>query len=265
MKKSFIALALLSIIAFTSNAQVDTVFNQIDHLNRMQGHWKKHYRSGKIAYKGFFKDDKPRGNFIRYHENGIVSAKLIFSQCGDTAQASLFSPLGREVAQGKYLRKQKDGVWNYLNSSGAIVFTEEYKEGKKHGKFQNYYPSGQVFEMVTWQNDKKNGSTVQYYLNGQTKSMIFYKDGVEDGPVRLYYPDMEVRLEGNYAKGVKDGVWKFFDEKGKELKVIEYKMGVATNQDELVRKETDELEKLLKNIGKIQEPSIEEFVGGRGF
>ena len=258
----FIIFITLSIGSF---AQADTVFNQIDHLNRMQGHWKKFYRNGKVAYKGFFRDDKPRGEFIRFHENGVINAKMHFSACGDTAQATLYNTLGRQVAIGKYLKKQKHGVWNYYTPNGNLVFTEEFREGKKHGKFLTYYPTGQVFEQVTWQNDKKNGSTIQYYLNGQAKSMLFYKDGIEEGAVRLYHPDGEFRLEGAYANGLKDGVWKFYGESGKVIKQISYTQGIASNHDELVEKETKELERLLKNICKIQEPSIEQFVGGRGF
>lgn len=49
-------------------AVADTVFNQVDNNNLKQGHWKKYYKNGKVAYKGYFKDDKPRGVFLRYHE-----------------------------------------------------------------------------------------------------------------------------------------------------------------------------------------------------
>jgi hypothetical protein len=66
MKKFFIlAIPLVFGLTptFAETAQQDTVFNQVDHLNRRQGHWKKRYKNGEIAYHGFFKDDKPRGDF----------------------------------------------------------------------------------------------------------------------------------------------------------------------------------------------------------
>jgi antitoxin component YwqK of YwqJK toxin-antitoxin module len=262
----YIAIILLSFLSANLLAQestkTDTIFNQIDHLNQKQGYWKKFYKNGKLAYHGFFKNDKPRGTFTRYHENGVISAKLIFSECGDTASTTLFNTLGREVASGTYLRTKKHGVWNYFGRDNSIVFTEEFDEGKKHGKFLTYYPSGQIYEMVSWSNDQKNGSTVQYYPDGKTKSMIFYKEGIADGPIRTYYIGGEVRLEGNYANGLKDGTWKILDPDGKVLNEIEYVQGLATNHDELVEKESRELEELMKNIGKIPEPSIEDFVGG---
>jgi antitoxin component YwqK of YwqJK toxin-antitoxin module len=260
------SILLFSLLGFAQTTAVsDTVFNQTDHLNQKQGYWKKFYRNGKMAYQGFFKDDKPRGAFVRFHETGVVSARLNFSHCGDTATAILYNTLTRRVAEGKYLRTKKHGIWNYFAPDGRLVFTEEFNEGVKNGRFLTYYANGQVFEQVTWKNDEKNGSTVQYYPNGTTKSMVFYKYGLEDGHIRTYYVGGEVRLEGMYSRGVKSDTWRILSPEGKVLNLITYVNGVATNHDELVEKETKELELLLKNAGKIQEPAIEDFVRGMGF
>ena len=263
MKKISILL-LLAICSLQGFSQTDTIFNQTDHLNRMQGHWKKYYKNGNIAYKGFFKDNRPMETLTRYHENGLISTQMIFSQCGDTAQASLYNTLGRMVATGNYVKKLKHGTWNYLNDKKEVVFSEQFKEGKKHGKFTNYFITGEVFEEVNWQNDNKNGATILYFINGQIKSMLFYVDGKENGPIRLYYTDGNFRLKGQYKDGLKDGVWEFYDISGSVTKQISYAMGIASNHDELVDRETKELDLLLKNVGKIQEPSIEDFVRGQG-
>ncbi len=244
--------------------QTDTIFNQTDHLNRMQGHWKKHYKNGNIAYKGYFKDSRPMETLVRYHENGAISAKMIFSHCGDTAQATLYNTLGRKVASGKYLKQLKHGTWVYTNANNEVVFSEQFKEGKKHGKFTNYFPTGQVFEEVNWKEDKKDGPTVLYFINGQIKSMLFYTDGQANGPVRLYYTDGRFRLEGQYKGGLKDGPWKFYDLSGGIAKQINYSKGIADNHDEMAERETKEFDELLKNVGKIQEPSIEDFLRGQG-
>lgn len=263
--RTFVLLLSL-LLTTTANSQEsatnDTIFNQVDHLNQKQGHWKKFYRNGKMAYRGYFKDDKPRGTFTRYHENGILSAKLNFSPSGDTAFTTLYTELGRKVAEGLYLRTKKHGVWNYFGSSGSIIFTEEFNKGQKHGRFYTYYPTGETYELVSWKNDQKNGSTVQYYPDGKTKSMIFYKDGVAEGPIKTYYVSGQVRLEGQYTNGLKDGIWKILDPEGKVLNEIHYINGIAENHDELLEKESRELEELMKNIGKIPEPTIEDFVGG---
>ncbi|HZJ74405.1 MAG TPA: toxin-antitoxin system YwqK family antitoxin [Perlabentimonas sp.] len=262
--KRFIILLLLTIWSMTCLAQTDTIFNQTDHLNRKQGYWKKHYKNGNTAYKGYFKNDKPLKTLTRYHENGIMSIKMDFSHCGDTAQAIIYNTLGRKVATGKYYKQQKHGKWVYTNASGKIIFSEEYKEGKKHGKFTNYFSTGEVFEEISWKNGIKDGPTILYFINGQIKSMLFYKNGKANGPIRLYYTDGNFRLEGQYKDGLKDGTWKFYDLAGNIAKQISYSMGKAANHDEIAERETKELEELLKNAGKIQEPSVEDFLRGQG-
>jgi antitoxin component YwqK of YwqJK toxin-antitoxin module len=257
---------LISTFVFAQTSVIaDTVFNQTDHLNQKQGYWKKFYKNGKVAYQGFFKDDKPRGLFLRFHENGVVSARMTFSTCGDTASAILYNTLRREVAKGKYLNTKKHSVWNYFAPDGRLVFTEEFNEGAKNGRFLTYYPNGQVYEQVTWRNNEKNGPTLQYYPDGSIKSTIFYKNGIEQGIIKTYYFGGQERLDGAYENGLKHGRWTLFSAEGEVVNVIIYEMGIAKNHDELVEKETREFEKMLKNVGKIQEPSIEEFLRGTGF
>lgn len=264
--KALLLFLLIATGVFSQESpSIDTVFNQVDHLHQKQGFWKKSYRNGSLAYKGFFKDDKPRGEFIRYHENGMVSALMLFTECGDTARVTLFNNDGKAMAKGKYLRTKKHGVWNYYGQNKSIVFTEEYNEGMKHGNFITYYPTGEVYEKISWKGDLKNGPTVQYYPGGTTKSMLFYVDGLEDGPIRTYFLNGEVRLEGQYSKGLKEGFWKIYSADNKVIKEYEYSKGIAANFDELVEKETRELDALLKNIGKIQEPTIEDFVRAGGY
>jgi hypothetical protein len=65
--------------------------------------------------------------------------------------------------------------------------------------------------------------------------------------------------------GLKDSTWRILDISGKVLNEIQYNNGYAKNHDELLEKESRELEELMKNIGKIPEPTIEDFVGGGGF
>ena len=248
-----------------NDVTADTVFNQVDNNNLKQGYWKKYYKDGKIAYQGYFMDDKPRGEFLRYHENGKLRARMIYSQCGDSAFTTLFYPLGKVIAKGLFYKNQKDGEWKYYTQAGMLVLVENFKYGAKHGEFKTYYPTGEVFELVNWKNDKKDGPTIQYYINGMFKTSVLFKNGLENGPVFTYYTTGDIRLEGAYLNGRKHGTWRVLEQNGKAIKVINYNNGIAENQDELIEEETRILDEMIKNIGKIQEPTIEEFLRGRGF
>ncbi len=266
--KKIVILAILLAFGVTSlyaeRTEQDTVFNQFDHLNRKQGHWKKRYKNGNLAYHGFFKDDKPRGDFFRYNEDGILRVKLTYSNCGDTAKAVFFYPNGKEVANGNFLHNRKDGEWKYFALDGRLILTENFKEGKKDGDFLTYYPEGNVYEQVTWLNDEKNGAIIQYFPNGNYKMSVRYENGKENGPLRVYYPNNQPRIEGEYKNGLKNGLWIVYSPEGEITKKIEYKNGFAKNQEELLEQENQELENMFKNAGKISEPSVEEFFQQQG-
>ena len=267
MKKFFILaipLILVFTLTFAETTQQDTVFNQAGHLNRKQGHWKKRYKNGNLAYHGFFKDDKPRGEFFRYNEDGILRVKLTYSNCGDTAQAVFFYPNGKEVANGKFLRNQKHGEWKYFALDGRLILTENFKEGKKEGTFLTYYPDGKVYEQVTWLDNEKHGAIIQYFPNGNYKMSVRYENGKEHGPLRVYYPSNQPRIEGEYKNGLKDGLWIVYSPEGEITKKIQYVNGFAKNHDELLKQENQELEDMFKNAGRISEPSVEDFFQQQG-
>lgn len=243
----------------------DTIFNQTDNQGKKQGFWKKRYPNGRVAYQGYFLDNKPRGTFLRYHENGIVRAKLVFSACGDSATATLYSPLGREAARGEYYRTRKNGKWSYYNAAQQLVLTEEYVHGQRHGISQSFYPNGAVYEQVFWRNEQRHGPTIQYHDNGVIKASAGFDEGVQHGPIRVYYYAGGLRMEGHYNRGLKDGEWRIFSPQGAEISKTTYQQGVASNEEEMLRQASQELEQLLKNAGRINEPSIEDFVGSSGF
>ncbi len=257
-----ICLCVFLFLCYVSFAQQDTTFNQIDQLGQKQGYWKKFYKNGRVAYRGYFKDDKPRGLFERFHENGVIKAKLIHSPCGDSTQAIFYNTEGRLLAKGAYYKNQKDGKWEYFTPDGRLVLLESFKSGIKDGKFTSYYPTGEVFEEVNWQNDQKHGPTIQYYTNGAFKSSIVFSNGLENGIVKTFYVGGKTRLEGFYKDGLKHGKWTIFSPSGDSLSVTNYINGYAENQDELVLQESKELQKLIDNIGKIQEPTVEDFLRG---
>ncbi len=257
----FLILLLNSAISAQTS---DTLFNQTDHLNRKQGYWKKQYKNGAIAYKGFFKDDKPQGEMIRNYDTGKIRTKLNFTSNGDSASVIFYYSNSREAAKGKFFKTKKDGKWEYLGQAGNVVFTEFYENGEKNGLFTTYYPTGEIYEVIKWANGVKDGGSITYFQNGLIMSSVSYKNGKEHGPVISYYYTGKKRIEGFYNNGFKDGVWKVYTPDEKVMNEIKYINGRAENQDKLIEEETLELEKQLQNAGRIEEPGLDEFARQMG-
>ncbi len=67
---------------------------------------------------------------------------------------------------------------------------------------------------------------------GQLYIEITYKDGIRNGLYKKYYKSGIVEQEGNNLNDSRDGIWKIYDEGGKLIKEIEYKLGTETSRKE---------------------------------
>lgn len=238
----------------------DTIFNQRDNSYRKQGFWRKKYPNGKLAYKGYFKDDKPRGIFTRYHEDGTLLAEMVFNNTGNKAQVKLYYSGGYKVAaEGAYLNEKKDSTWKYFAPDKRLVFQENYKNGIKHGDYITYYKSGAVYEVIPYVNGEIEGDMRQYYPNGQIKTEWTLLNGKQNGKIRSYFSDGTVRVEGNYKDGIKHGIWSIYNMDRKMVKQTQYINGFPKNREEEMERETREIEEMLKNAGQISEPDVQSF------
>jgi len=257
MKHNTIFLFLL-IACGTAIGQTDGAKNQLDSQNRKQGYWCKHYPNGNKAYEGWFKDDKPVGEFRRYHRNGELKALMVYSESSPYISTTFFNEYGKKIVHGFYKNQHKDSLWQYYSLNGKLIFEERYTNGLKNGRIRSYYPTGKVMESASYTNGNLNGLVIQFFENGLNKSIIPYTNGEIDGTMKVFNPNGTIKIEGPYIKGLKHGEWKFYDADGKITQTIKYNNGIAENENELIQKESKYLDSLLKNAGKLKEPSIDE-------
>src|SRR5665648_690404 len=92
-------LLLLVIFPSTFLCAQDTI-NQTDKEGHKQGHWIGKYTNGSIHYEGSFTDDKPVGEWKRFHQNGKIKAQMHFFPNTDKALAELFDSKGIRYAKG---------------------------------------------------------------------------------------------------------------------------------------------------------------------
>ena len=107
--------------AITISTQVysqrqDTLYNQTDSKGLRQGYWKASYDNGKLKYKGFFRDGKPAGLFMRYYEDGTRKAIMNYLPDGNSVEVSFFYQNDSLGARGKYVNQNKEGEWEFYSS-----------------------------------------------------------------------------------------------------------------------------------------------------
>ena len=231
----------------------DSLINYEDINGVKQGHWKKNYPNGKIAYEGYFKDGKPVGLMKRYFEEGGLSTELNYDKEGYKCKAKLFHSNSKLAATGNYYDKKKDSIWSYYSDSERLIAVESYLMGMKNGKFLKYHENGKVAEEVNYENDQKQGLWRIYYPDGSSKMETMFLNNKRNGLFYSYYDNGRVEIKGLYVNDLRDKEWIYYKPDGKLDFKLEYIYGKA-NMDELDRREKKKFEEYEKNRKILKNP-----------
>ena len=207
---------LLLVALLIAVAAVAQDFNKTDRKGRRQGNWRDYYANGQLRYEGKFKNDKCKGTFRYYDEQGKLKATNEFDKSGEKALNKTYAPNGRVVATGYYQNQKKEGEWKYYDaSSGQLLMVEDNKDGKVDGWSRLFNPNnGKLAEETQFVNGKPQGQCKKYSDTGVLIMECQYRNGLLDGPAKTYYSSQALKEEGQYTKGEKTGVWKTYNEDG---------------------------------------------------
>ncbi len=213
MKRYALILASLLFALSTAFAQD---FNRTDGKGRRQGEWRDYYANGQLRYEGRFKNDKCKGVFKYYDEQGNLKATNEFDKSGEKALNKTYAPNGRMIATGYYVNQKKEGEWKYYDAnSGQLRLVEDNQNGKTHGWSRLYNPNnGVLAEETQYVNDVPEGQCRKFSDTGVMLMECQYHNGLLDGPCKSYYPSTALKEEGQFVKGQKTGVWKTYNEDG---------------------------------------------------
>lgn len=227
--------------------------NQTDANGLRQGRWQKSYPNGRLVYDGTFEDGRPVGQWTRYYEGGQVKAKIRYAENSDSAFAQLFDWQGKKMAEGVYLNEKKEGMWTFF-SANTKISEEEYAGGEKQGLSRTFYPTGEVFEESEWKNGKQEGSYRAFFKNGKPYMQCKVSNDMRNGLCLSYFQNGRIEMEAYYKDNLRHGEWKFYNEKGEFLYLLEYDQGQLLNPE--VRDSIDniEIQKLEKNRQSIPDP-----------
>ncbi len=246
---------LFAVATLLASGQDNQALNQTDAKGLKQGHWIRKTPQGHIMYEGYFKDNSPLGTFKRYYENDSLSSVLVYGSDGKSADATFYYQNGFTASRGRYENQKKEGKWKFYSSKKAdyLLCEEDYFHNRKNGLSVKYYPDMTPSEKLNYINDLKSGEWCQYFPNGQVCLKANYADGQLNGKFTLYYDNGKPEFAGQYNNDSRDGKWIRYNSDGSVKKTINYVNGQITNP-ELFKEETDYLDALEKNKGKIEDP-----------
>lgn len=218
--------------------------NLLDEQGLKTGPWKVEYANGRTLYEAIFLKGKPVGEMIRYYESGAVRARMMFDADGERSFTRLYYQNGTLAAEGWHVNQLKDSVWTYYSEfDGSLKIREPYEAGNLQGMVRRYYSSGAVSEEVSWEKQMKSGPWRQYYPDGSLRLESFYDRDQLNGTYEVYYADSTIKIRGTYLDNRSEGTWSFFDEAGAEAYTIEFRRGVAVDQDQYLQIVQDSLKR----------------------
>lgn len=258
-----ITLLLILILVLGNNlvfAQKD--INQSDMDGRKQGRWLKKHPNGKTLYEGFFENDRPVGEFKRYNEKGHLTSVQIYNINNDTVLCQFFHTNKFKSAEGIYIGRKKTGVWNFYSRhiEDHLLLSENYENDIKEGPSTKYHWDGKVAEELIYKSDKKDGVWKQYFSDGVICIHSQYKEGRLNGKFNSYHLDGKPEIDGQYKNDIREGKWLFYNRDGSLKREIIYHKGIAENRAELIKEETEYLDRLERESGKIQDPEKTGFI-----
>jgi antitoxin component YwqK of YwqJK toxin-antitoxin module len=186
---------------------------------------------------------------------------LVYTADGKSVDATFYHQNGFLASKGKYAAQLKEGKWKFYSAkiSDYLICEEEYLHNKKNGLSIKYYPGKTVSEKLTYVNDVKSGEWYQYYPNGQACLKGNYTEGQLNGKFVIYFNNGKPEFAGQYENNSRNGNWVKYNQDGSVKKTINYIYGVVTNP-ELYMEETDYLDSLERNKGKIEDPEKSETI-----
>ena len=250
--KILIIILWFAIIPYASVAQSE--LNQSDASGLKQGLWRKTYPNGRTLYEGRFVDDKPAGEWRRYHDNGKLRALLQYNTQSDSAWAKMYDVTGKLTAEGLYMDEKKEGVWTYF-SDGKKISEDNYKKGAKEGVSHTFYATGEILEEILWENNMRNGKYSALFTNGKPFMECIYKNDKRNGLCVSYFENGKIELEAFYQNDLPEKEWKFFDPKGELLYTLQYSEGLLQNPEVLYEIETRKLNEMERQGKNLDDPA----------
>jgi|WetSurMetagenome_2_1015567.scaffolds.fasta_scaffold196307_1 antitoxin component YwqK of YwqJK toxin-antitoxin module len=128
----------------------------------------------------------------------------------------------RVNSQGK-----KEGFWKKKDSTGALLYQGQFRNGIPYGSFTYFYRDGRVKATTKFSDNGRYSRTITYFNSGKKMAEGNFIDEKRDSIWRFYSDYDGVLLsEENYIAGKKDGVSKTFYAGKGPAETITWKAGV---------------------------------------
>lgn len=213
-------------ISYFENGNINTKGSFIK--GKKTGEWISFYESGnKNDVVNFDLDGKENGIYEQFTEDGRKLADYVYTK-GEISEYRFYDKNGEVLSEGKrkagdfyyksfyengnidkegkFGKKDKNGLWKSYDINGSLVSEEQYLNGVNVDTFKRYFRSGELETIYKFNKEGGiDGYYADYFRNGNLYCQGYFNNGESDGPWVYYYPDKTVNTEMFLHNGLKEG------------------------------------------------------------
>lgn len=210
--------------------------------DRKNGTWIIYFKDGVTPRtRGTFKNNRPNGPFIKYHQNGQIKEQGSFSQRKYIDSLTRFNAEGTKTYEATFNEAgNEDGTVIYYHDNGQPELVYTANNGKPNGKATRYWPNGDIKEEIVYAEDGSVAETSGIIeMTSPAVEISDIADDAKDAPKvdgvdgfepngynKVFNDDKELWMDGDFKDGqLWNGRLYVYDEDGLLLKVEVYKTG----------------------------------------
>ena len=204
------------------------------------GLWKSYFENGKLYFEGHYSKGQQDSVWRFYFPNGNLSSTSMFENGSRQGITQYYTPDGvlileklfkdddmiayRSVESGKtneWVPFTGNAKIQVKNSSGAIVYEQELKNGERHGQYKLCFSNGNVHEVYQYKNGERSGEYSIYFSNGKVAERGAYQNDERDGVIQYFNENGTLQKTETYRLGAQHGKAVTYSA-GKPLKEINF-------------------------------------------
>jgi antitoxin component YwqK of YwqJK toxin-antitoxin module len=215
---------------------------------RKEGIWIKYHSDGKtVSLKGNYTNNRPEGDYKRFHKSGKMRESGSFSKDEYKGLLTRYYANGKMAYQGTYNNSgYENGTIKYFHENGNLALEYIVKNNELNGKVSRYYEDGSLKESFTISADGKIQNTQTFERKEKPKTAdkdvktpkTIYPPAVKNpitkglrfnpnGYNTIYNENEDIWMDGEFKNGqLWDGRVRDYDKNGIVQKIRVFKNGI---------------------------------------
>lgn len=135
---------------------------------------------------------------------------------------------GKLQATGNYREDSRNGTWITYGPAGDTLSLMQFHQGRKEGLQAHWSTDGGLLRLERFRQGAPDGALWRFFADGSARQYTLYRNGQADGPYLEWYKvdSTSVALTvGQFIQGKRSGTWRWVYGNGRPASWGRYRHG----------------------------------------